>query len=157
MQHGVFPKTLIRPTALRKKRFVEFCLMNRLPGPDGDVLPTTEGTLVCFASHLARTVRHSTIKLYLAAVRNLHITSGHDDPLKGNLLLRKVQRGILRYQGDQRIRRQPVTPEVLLRIYPVLKSWPIRGDFLYDLDRFQPGLFCFPSLQRIYLRWSAQI
>ena len=75
--------------------------MNRLLGPDGDVLPASEGTLVYFASYLARTVRHSTIKLYLAAVRNLHITAGYNDPLKGKLL---------RYQGQQRIRRQPVTP-----------------------------------------------
>ena len=71
--------------------------MNRLLGPDGDVLPASEGTLVYFASYLARTVRHSTIKLYLAAVRNLHITAGYNDPLKGKLLLRKVLRGILRY------------------------------------------------------------
>ena len=86
-----------------EKRFLQFCLMNRLLSPDGDVLPASEGTLIYFASYLARTVRHSTIKLYLAAVRNLHITAGYSHPLKCKLLLHKVLRGILRYQGEQRI------------------------------------------------------
>ena len=122
-------KNTNRAYSCGEKRFLEFCLMNRLLGPDGDVLPASEGTLVYFASYLARTVRHSTIKLYLAAVRNLHITAGFNDPLKGKLLLQKVLRGILRYQGDQRIRRQPVTPRVLLAICPVLRSWLSPRDF----------------------------
>ena len=65
---------------------------------------------IYFASNLARTVRHCTIKLYLAAVRNLHITAGYSNPLKGKLHLHKVLRGILRYQGEQHIRRQPFNP-----------------------------------------------
>ena len=117
--------------------------MNRLLGPDGDVQPASEGTLVYFASYLARTVRHSTIKLYLAAVRNLHITAGFNDPLKGKLLLRKVLRGILRYQGQQRIRRQPVTPQVLLAIRPVLQSWLRPRDFSMVWAAFNLAFFAF--------------
>ena len=41
---------------------------------EGDILPASEGTLIYFASYLARTVKHNTFKLYLAAVRNLHIS-----------------------------------------------------------------------------------
>ena len=63
--------------------------MNRLLSPTGDVLPASEGTLIYFASYLARTVRHSTIKLYLAAVRNLHIRSGFSDPVVDRPLLKK--------------------------------------------------------------------
>ena len=63
--------------------------MNRLTTPSGDILPASEGTLVYFASYLARPVRHGTIKTYLAAVRNLHIISGYKDPLRGQLLLKK--------------------------------------------------------------------
>ena len=69
-----------------------------------------EGTLIYFASYLAHTVPHCTIKIYLAAVRNLHIVSGCNDPLQGKLLVKKILRGILRYQGCSRISRQPVTP-----------------------------------------------
>ena len=76
--------------------------------------------LIYFASYLARTVRHSTIKLYLAAVRNLHITAGYRDPLKSKLLC---------YQGKQRIRRGLVTPRVLSSIRPVLQSWLSPQDF----------------------------
>ena len=46
---------------------------------------------------LARTVWHCTIKIKLAAVRNLHIVSGYNDPLQGKLLLKKILRGILHY------------------------------------------------------------
>lgn len=70
--------------------------MNRLLGPDGDVLPASEGTLIYFASYLARTVHHGTIKLYLAAVCNLCVTARYNDPLKGKLLLHKVLCSILR-------------------------------------------------------------
>ena len=117
--------------------------MNRLLGPDGDVLPASEGTLIYFASYLARTVRHCTIKLYLAAVRNLHITAGYSDPLKGKLLLHKVLRGILRYQGEQRIRRQPVTPQVLSAIRPVLQSWLSPRDFSMIWAAFNLAFFAF--------------
>ena len=85
---------------------------------------------IYFASYLARAVRHSTIKLYLAAVRNLHISCGHGDPLQGRLLLKKVLRGILRFQGQSRILRQPVTPRVLLSIRPFLQGWLGVKDFL---------------------------
>lgn len=47
--------------------------MNRLLGPDGDVLPASEGALVYFAFYLASTVGHGTIKLHLGAVRNLQL------------------------------------------------------------------------------------
>ena len=67
--------------------------MNRLTSPTGDILPASEGTLIYFASYLARTVRHCTIKIYLAAVRNLHIVSGYNDPLQGKLLLKKDLKG----------------------------------------------------------------
>ena len=50
-----------------EKRFLEFYLMNHLLGLDGDVLPASEGTLVYFASYLARTVRHSTIEPLLSS------------------------------------------------------------------------------------------
>ena len=74
-------------------------------------------------------IRHGTIKTYLAAVRNLHIISGYKDPLRGRLLLKKILRGILCYQGSPRIRRQPVTPGVLLSICPILGSWLEPRDF----------------------------
>jgi len=46
---------------------------NRLLTPTGDILPTAKGTLTYCASYLALTRHHSTVKIYLAAVRNLRI------------------------------------------------------------------------------------
>lgn len=117
--------------------------MNRLVSANGDILPASEGTLIYFASYLARTVRHSTIKLYLAAVRNLHISCGHSDPLAGRLLLKKVLRGILRYQGQSRILRQPVTPGILLAIRPLLQSWLGEHDFSMVWAAFTLAFFGF--------------
>ena len=45
--------------------------MNRLMSNDGDILTASERTLSYFVSCLAGTVKHSTIKLHLSAVRNL--------------------------------------------------------------------------------------
>ena len=111
--------------------------MNRLTTPAGDILPASEGTLVYFASYLARTVRHGTY------VRNLHIMSGYKDPLRGRLLLKKILRGILRYQGSPRIRRQPVTPAVLLAIRPILRSWLGPRDFSMIWAAFTLAFFAF--------------
>ena len=117
--------------------------MNRLTTPTGDILPASEGTLVYFASYLARTVRHGTIKTYLTAVRNLHVMSGYKDPSRGRLLLKKILRGILCYQGSPRIRRQPVIPAVLLAIRPILRSWLGPRDFSMIWAAFTLAFFAF--------------
>ena len=39
-----------------EKRFISFCLMNRLTCPTGDILPASEETPIYFASYLARKV-----------------------------------------------------------------------------------------------------
>ena len=122
--------------------------MNRLASPTGDILPASEGTLIYFPSYLARTVRHCTIKIYLAAVRNLHMVSGYNDPLQGKLLLKKILRGILRYQGCPHISRQPVTPRVLLAIRNVLESWLDVWDFSMIWAAFMLAFFV---LFRVYI------
>ena len=126
-----------------ERRFICFCLMHRLVHDSGDIFPASEGTLIYFASYLARSVRHSTIRLYLAAVRNLHISCGHSYPLAGKLLLRKVLRGILRYQGQHRVLRQPVTSGVLLAIRPFLPSWLGSSDFSMVWAAFTLAFFGF--------------
>ena len=109
----------------------------------GDILPASEGTLIYFASYLARSVHHGTITLYLAAVHNLHICCGHGDPLQGKLLLKKVLRGILHYQGQTRILCQPVTPSVLLAIHPILRGWLGSKDFTMIWAAFTLAFFGF--------------
>ena len=62
-------------------------------------------------------------------MRNLHILCGHGAPVLGKLLLKKVLWSILRYQGQSRILRQPVTPRVLLAIRSILRRWVGERDF----------------------------
>ena len=61
-----------RTYSSEEKRFIQFCLINRLLTPAGDILPVSEGHIY-FASHLARTVRHSTINVSPQPSYNLRL------------------------------------------------------------------------------------
>lgn len=73
-----------------EKRFLEFCAFN---SPQKSThLPTDEETLIQYAAYLAKTIKHSSIKGYLAAVRHLHIRSGYELDLKKFLRLQLICR-----------------------------------------------------------------
>ena len=76
------------------------------------------------------------------------MVSGYNDPLQGKLLLKKILRGILRYQGCPHISRQPVTPPVLLAIRNVLESWLDVWDFSMIWAAFMLAFFV---LFRVYI------
>ena len=98
------------------KRFYEFCVFVNLFNP----FPLTEKSLCYFASYLAtRDLSAQTIKVYVAAVRDLHINMGFPDPRDHSSLplLKRVQAGIQRVQalkskGKARV-RLPITPHLL--------------------------------------------
>ena len=69
---------------------------------------------------LANTVQHSTIKIYLSAVRSLHIEQGFTDPLVDCLHLPRVLRGIKRTQGDTSSLYLPVTDDIMMLIFRAL-------------------------------------
>ena len=72
-----------------------------------------EQTLMHFCSHLADHLHHSLIKVYLSAIRSLHIDQGFPDPLVNCLQLQCPLRGIKRHQGLTLTQRQPVTPNLM--------------------------------------------
>ena len=76
-------------------------------------------------------------------MRNLHILCGHGDAVVGKLLLKKVLRSILRYQGLTRILRQPFIPRVLLAIRPILRHWLGERDFTMIWAAFTLAFFAF--------------
>ena len=90
-----------------EKRFLEFCAFNSLQ--KSTHLPTDEETLIQYAAYLAKTIKHSSIKGYLAAVRNLHIRSGYELDLKKFLRLQLICRGIKRAQGNSSRICLPIT------------------------------------------------
>ena len=76
-----------------------------------------EWTLCLFATFLADSIQHSSIKVYLSAVRSLHIEQGFPDPLLNCLRLQRVVRGIKRSQGSTSSQRLPVTDSIMLVIF----------------------------------------
>ena len=82
--------------------------------------PGEEWTLCLFVSFLADSNQHSSIKVYLSAVRSLHIEQGFPDPLLNCLRLQRVLRGVKRSQGSSAAQRLPITDSLLLVIHRAL-------------------------------------
>ena len=83
-----------------QKKFYNFGTQLGKIHQSGFPWPTDERTLCLFITFLANSVQHSTIKVYLSAVRSLHIEQGFRDPLVDCLQLHQLLRGIKRTQGD---------------------------------------------------------
>ena len=76
--------------------------------------------LCLFVSFPDDSIQHSSIKVYLSAVRTLHIEQGFPDPLLNCLRLQRVLRGVKRSQGSPAARRLPITDSLLLVIHRAL-------------------------------------
>ena len=76
------------------------------------LLLASEQTLMCFCAHLADRL-HSSIKVYLSAVRSLHIEYGYPDPLSSCLQLQRLLRGIKQHRCSNLPQLQPVTADLM--------------------------------------------
>jgi len=74
-------------------------------------------------------------------------------PFKGTAPPKKILRGILCYQGSSRIRRQPVTPGVLLAIRPILRSWLGPWDFSMIWAAFTVAFFALLRCSEFTYPW----
>ena len=106
-----------------ERQFIRFCLFHKLISPDNPLLPVHESTLIHFVTHLSNSVSYGTIKVYLAAVRNLHIEFGCPLDLNTMPLLYKTLRGIKSTLGISKRVRYPITISVLNQIYAELKPF----------------------------------
>ena len=96
-------------------------------------MPASELVLSQFVSYLAREkLTHRTIKVYLSAVRFLHIEGGMDDPFKPPLLrLEYILKGIKWTEAQQRNgarERLPISPGILRKIKAVWESSALDPD-----------------------------
>ena len=99
--------------------------------PHGSPCPASEWTLCLFATYLADSLQHPSIKVYLSAVQSLHVDQGFPDPLENCLRLQRVVRGIKRSQGALSSRpRLPVSSNILRVIHSAL-----------DLNSFDDVMF----------------
>ena len=84
-------------------------------------MPSTEATLVLFVTHLAETnIAYATIKVYLAAVRQLHVSTG----LQLTPRLHQVLRGIKKRQAAHHPTkiRLPITIHIMKKIKEALSQ-----------------------------------
>jgi len=77
-------------------------------------------TLIQYVAYLAKSVKHSTIKGYLAAVHHFHIRHGYQLNLRKFLRLHLVCRGIKRSQGSTIRTRLSITVPHLKFFYSLL-------------------------------------
>ena len=119
LAQGLAPSTR-KAYASGQRKFVEFCRQAGKLHSNGSPCPADEWTLCLFVSFLADSIQHSSIKVYLSAVRSLHIEQGFPDPLLNCLRLQRVLRGVKRSQGSPVAQRLPITDSLLLVIHRAL-------------------------------------
>ena len=104
-------------------RFLHFCASSGF-----NPVPVTQSLLCVYVSFLADLhLKHSTIKVYLSAVRNLQIAAGHSDPFAETAMpqLDQVMKGIKRVEAEKGIEKReclPITPDILLKLKEVWSS-----------------------------------
>ena len=94
-------------------QFIDFCTLDGRVNSNGSLLPASEHTLMRFCSHLTDRLHHSSIKVYLSAIRSLHIDQGFPNPLLNCLQLQRLLQGIKHHQGSSLSQRQPVTADLM--------------------------------------------
>ena len=125
---GLAPSTR-RAYEAGHKRYLEFCKQFHY-----QPTPTSEQLLCKFTTFLAiNDLSATTIKVYLSAVRQLHLARGHNPPDTSEMpRLQQVIRGIRISQAQQphRTQRQrlPITPTILSDIYGQWQKQPLSKD-----------------------------
>ena len=95
-----------------------------MPDP---IIPTTESILCYFVTHLARTVQHDTIKVYLSATKHLHLQQNYHLELDKFIRLQYVLRGIKRSQTKTTKIRLPILQEHMEMFYHLLHPFSVRN------------------------------
>lgn len=104
----------------RSRKFYDFCLQAGKLHSNGSPRPVEEWTLCLFVSFLTDSIQHLSIKVYLSAVRSLHIEQGLPDSLINCLHQQQVMRGIKRSQGSPAAWRLPVTDSIVSLVHQSL-------------------------------------
>ena len=96
-----------------QKRFVDFCEKYGLLHANGSPLPAAELTIIRFIGSLSESCQASTIRVYLSAIRSLHVNCGLSDPLIGCLRIPLVVKGLRRIKSQKSPPKLPITPLIL--------------------------------------------
>lgn len=118
----------IRPNTKRtyssaQKRFIDFCNQYQC-----EPFPATEDTLLLYVAYLYdQNLTFSTVQVYLAAVRSIHIMEGFHNPLDGKLRLKQSLRAV-RLTRNSFKQKLPITFQILEKMEHLviqLKDGPI--------------------------------
>ncbi len=105
-----------------QRKFVGFC------GAGGfQAVPASESTLCKFVAYLTEAgLKHRTIRVYLSAVRHLHIAEGERDLFTAGFpRLQYVLQGVKRVEAEKGVgkrERLPISPDILRKVKTVWES-----------------------------------
>lgn len=113
-----------------QSKFLQFCEAGGF-----QAVPAAEATLCKFVAHMAGAgLRHRTIKVYLSAIRHLHIMEGKNDPfVPGHPRLHYILQGVKRTEGEsgvERRQRLPISPDILRKVKAVWEAEPQPGTIM---------------------------
>lgn len=124
---------------------MRFCLFNNLISTENLFLTVWESTFIHSFTHLSNSLSYGTIKVYLAAVKNLHIEFRCLQDLPSMSLLFKTLHDIKSSFGISKRSHLPTTVSILHQIYLlallIFRSiWP-DWKFPFFPDQLQPDYF----------------
>ena len=97
------------------KKYVNFCKMvGTAP------VPAHPTTLARYIAYLARTLKYQSVRVYLAAIRYIHLDAGLTNPFQDNFFLTSILKGVRRSLGEHIIQKRLITPDILLGILQTL-------------------------------------
>ena len=100
-----------------QRQYLEFCEKHGL-----QAIPGSENTLRLFSSYLADRIKPQSIKVYLAAIRALHIQHGHQNPFTNTIKLQQTLRGIEREHIAPAKQKLPITFDILCKLHPLVDA-----------------------------------
>ena len=110
--HGLKANTR-RTYSSAQRQYIDFCNYYSLAP-----MPANEDQLLTYVAYLnRRNLSPSTMSVYLAAVRAMHISAGHADPLQCCLRLKQALRSISMEHAAPK-QKLPLTLDILARMQP---------------------------------------
>jgi len=101
-----------------QKRYLEFCHTYKLIP-----LPANEQVLLLYVAFLyTQGLTHSTVQVYLAAVRSLHVFQGYGNPLEACLRLKQVVKAV-HIESAPVNQKLPITFDIMSKLQTVVSNF----------------------------------
>lgn len=116
VQSGIRQSTR-RTYSSAQKSYLDFCSKYQLLP-----IPCTEETVLLFISYLYKNnLKGSSIRVYLSAVRSLHVEEGYGNPLHDYLRVKQALRAI-DVLSDKPRKKLPITLDIMTSLYSLLDN-----------------------------------